>query len=122
MVLFRARRVSQASPVVLALGCLAGLGWLALRRGVSAEVEVHSFPAALLALALGLVGARLAFGALPGPHFVGNPLAAGAGCLRDECVYGILVAPGPLAPAGTDLFGVVAPRWPTAAAGMIATA
>ena len=163
--------MSQAYPVVLALGCLAGLGWLALRRGVSAEVEVHSFPAALLALALGLVGARLAFAALHGPYFGGNPLevlwvwrgglswvgaamgalaavglyavlrqirlapladalvipalmmalAAWTGCLLEECVYGIPVTPGPLAPAGTDLFGVVAPRWPTAAAGMIAT-
>ena len=74
MVLFRARRVSQAYPVVLALGCLAGLGWLALRRGVSAGDEAHSLPAALLALAVGLVGARLAFAALHGPYFLGNPI------------------------------------------------
>jgi phosphatidylglycerol:prolipoprotein diacylglycerol transferase len=53
---------------------LAGLGWLALRRGVSAQAEAHSFPAALLALALGLVGARLVFAALHGPYFLGNPL------------------------------------------------
>src|SRR3989304_9632487 len=74
MVLSRARRVSRAVPVVLALGCLAGLGWLALRRGVSAGVEPPSFPAALLALAVGLVGARLAFAALHGLYFLGNPI------------------------------------------------
>jgi phosphatidylglycerol:prolipoprotein diacylglycerol transferase len=66
--------VSQAYPVVLALGCLAGLGWLALRRGVSAQLEAHALAAALLALGLGLVGARLAFAVLHGPYFIENPL------------------------------------------------
>jgi phosphatidylglycerol:prolipoprotein diacylglycerol transferase len=70
------RRVSQAYPVVLALGCLAGLGWLALRRGVSREADVHAFPAALAALALGLVGARLGFILLHDRYFLGNPLEA----------------------------------------------
>jgi len=163
--------VSQAYPVVLALGCLAGLGWLALRRGVSAQVEAHSFPAALLALGLGLGGARLGFAALHGPYFLGNrlevmwlwqgglswvggvlgalvavglyaglrrlrlaPLAdalalpallvalsAWTGCLMEACVYGRPVSASPFATLSADLFGVSAPRWPTAAVGMIAT-
>src|SRR3970040_1926 len=171
MVLFRARRVSQAYTVVLALGCLAGLGWLALRRGVSAGDEAHSLPAALLALAVGLVGARLAFAALHGPYFLGNPievvwlchgglswvggvlgalvavglyagirrlrlapladaltlpallvaLSAWTGCLLESCVYGRPVPASLFAPPSADLFGVSAPRWPTAAVGMIAT-
>ena len=165
------RRVSQAYPVVLALGCLAGLGWLALRRGVSGEADVHAFPAALAALALGLVGARLGFILLHERYFLGNPLeaawvwrgglswvgaalgalaavglyaalrhvrlapladalvlpslavalAAWTGCLLENCVYGLPIPPGPLAPPAADLFGVVGPRWPTAAVGMIAS-
>jgi phosphatidylglycerol:prolipoprotein diacylglycerol transferase len=66
--------VSQAYPVVLALGCLAGLGWLALRRGVSAQAELDSFWAACGALAAGLVGARLVFAALHGAYFLEHPL------------------------------------------------
>jgi prolipoprotein diacylglyceryltransferase len=163
--------VSQVYPVVLALGCLAGLSWLALRRGVAAEAEGQAFPAALLALALGLVGARLGFAFLHGPYFLGRPLevvwvwhgglswvgaalgalaavglyaafrrvrlapladalvlpalavalAAWTGCLLEECVYGIPIQAGPFAPPAADLFGVVMPRWPTAAVGMIAS-
>ena len=159
--------MSQAYPVVLALGCLAGLGWLALRRGVSAE----AFPAALLALALGLIGARLVFAVLHGAYFLAHPgevawvwqgglswaggalgvlaavglyaivrrlrlapladdivlpalavaLASWTGCFLENCVVGLPVPAGPLALASPDLFGVVAPRWPTAAVGMIAT-
>jgi phosphatidylglycerol:prolipoprotein diacylglycerol transferase len=168
--MIRARRVSQAYPVVLALGCLAGLGWLALRRGVSVQAELDSFWAACFALAAGLVGARLVFAALHGAYFLEHPLevawlwqgglswvggAAGAaaavglyaglrrlhlapladaltlpllivalsawtGCLLESCVYGLPVAAGPFAPPSEDLFGVVKPRWPTAAVGMIA--
>ena len=68
--------MSQAYPVVLALGCLAGLGWLALRRDDSAQDGHHAFTAGLAALALGLLGARLAFAALHAPFFLGNPLEA----------------------------------------------
>lgn len=162
------RRVSQAYPVVLALGCLAGLGWLALRRGVSEQGAPAAFPAAVLALAFGLVGARLAFAALHAPYFLENPFealwvwrgglswvggavgavaaiglyaglrrlrlatltdamvlpalmvafAAWTGCLLESCVVGLPVQGGPLALPAADLFGVVAPRWPTAAVGM----
>jgi phosphatidylglycerol:prolipoprotein diacylglycerol transferase len=169
--MIRPRRVSQAYPVVLALGCLAGLSWLALRRGVSAPEGAHAFPAGLLALAAGLVGARLVFAGLHGTYFLSNPLevawiwsgglswvggalgalaavglyaalrriqlapladalalpalavalAAWTGCLLEACVYGIPVAPGPLAPPAADLFGVIVSRWPTAAVGMIAS-
>ena len=163
--------MSQAYPVVLALGCLAGLGWLALRRGVSPQAEVDSFWAACGALAAGVVGARLVFAALHGAYFLQHPLevawlwqgglswvggAAGAaaavglyaglrrlrlapladaltlpllivalsawtGCLLETCVYGVPLSPGPFAPPSGDLFGVVKPRWPTAAVGMIAS-
>jgi phosphatidylglycerol:prolipoprotein diacylglycerol transferase len=163
--------VSQAYPVVLALGCLAGLGWLALRRDVSRQPDNPPFTAALLALALGLIGARLVFAALHAPYFFENPLEAAwvwrgglswvggalgaigaiglyaavrhlrlapladalavpalavalsvwTGCLLETCVYGIRLAPGPFALPTPDLFGVVEPRWPTAAVGMIAT-
>lgn len=163
--------MSQAYPVVLALGCLAGLVWLALRRGVSAQADAHAFQVALLALGMGVLGARLAFAALHGPYFIENPLevlwvwqgglswvggalgamaavglyawlrrlplapladalvlpvllvalSAWTGCLLEACVYGIPVAASPFAPPAADLFGVIMPRWPTAAAGMIAT-
>ena len=163
--------MSQAYPVVLALGCLAGLGWLALRRDVSAQSQSHVFAAAILALALGLAGARLAFAALHAPYFLERPLeviwvwrgglswvggavgalaaigvyatarrlrlaaladalvipalavalAAWTGCLLETCVYGIPLSPGPFAQPTADLFGVVQPRWPTAAVGMIAS-
>jgi phosphatidylglycerol:prolipoprotein diacylglycerol transferase len=163
--------VSQAYPVVLALGCLAGLGWLALRRDVSAQAQPHAFTAALLAVALGLAGARLTFAALHAPYFLERPLeviwvwrgglswvggalgalaalgiyavarrlrlaaladalaipalaialAAWTGCLLETCVYGIPLLPGPFAQPTADLFGVVQPRWPTAAVGMTAS-
>jgi prolipoprotein diacylglyceryltransferase len=45
-------------------------------------------------------------------------LAAWAGCWADGCAYGRRVPPGPWSPPATDYFGVVAPRWPTQAAGM----
>jgi phosphatidylglycerol:prolipoprotein diacylglycerol transferase len=159
--------VDGAYPVALALGCLAGLSWLTLRRGVSAA----AFPVALGALAMGLVGARIGFAVVHGAYFLENPieaawvwqgglswvgaalgaivavalfaavrrlrlaataddivipallvaLAAWIGCYLDGCVIGLRVPAGPLAPLSPDLFGVVAPRWPTAAAGMIAT-
>jgi phosphatidylglycerol:prolipoprotein diacylglycerol transferase len=171
MVSFGARHVSQAYPVVFALGCLAGLGWLAVQRGPPAQAEAHSFRAALLALAAGVFGARMAFVALHGPYFVEHPaqtlwlwqgglswiggalgavaavglyaglrrlslgrladalaipallvaLAAWTGCLVDHCMVGVAVPASLLALRSPDLFGVVAPRWPTAAAGMIAT-
>jgi hypothetical protein len=60
----------------LALGRLAGLSWLALRRGVSAPEE-PTLPAGLVALAAGLVGARLVFAGLHGPYFLSNPLWRG---------------------------------------------
>ena len=169
--MIRPRRVSQAYPVVLALGCLAGLSWLALRRGVSGPDSANPFTAGLLALAAGLVGARLVFTGLHGPYFLSHPLevawiwrgglswvggalgalaavalfaafrrarlapladalalpalavalAAWTGCLLEACVYGIPVAAGPWAPPAADLFGVIVPRWPTAAVGMIAS-
>lgn len=163
--------MSQAYPVVLALGCLAGLGWLALRRDLSDQTRDHAFRVALLALAAGLVCARLVFAALHTPYFFEHPLetlwvwrggmswvggAAGAllaiglyaaavrlrpesfadalaipalalalaawtGCLLETCVYGLPLPAGPLAQPTADLFGVVQPRWPTAAVGMTAT-
>jgi len=163
--------VSQAYPVVFSLGCLAGLGWLAVRRAGSAEGNSAVLMAALLALALGLAGARLGFTALHLPYYLSNPqeilwvweggmswvggalgavaaiaifawvrrerfteladalalpalavaLASWVGCFLDACVYGFRASAGPLYPASPDLFGVVAPRWPTAAVGMIAT-
>jgi len=163
--------VSQAYPVVFSLGCLAGLTWLAMRRAGSVEGNAAAFTAALLALALGLIGARLGFAVLHLPYFRSHPqeilwlwegglswvggalgavaavgvsawvrrmefpaladavalpalvvaLAAWAGCSLDGCVYGLRTPAGPLSPPAPDLFGVVAPRWPTAAAGMIAT-
>lgn len=169
--MIRPRRVSQAYPVVLALGCLAGLSWLALRRGVSAQDSANPFAAGLVALAAGLVGARLVFAGLHGPYFLSHPLevawiwrgglswvggavgalaavalfaavrrvrlapladalalpalavalAAWTGCLLEACVYGIPVAAFPWAPPSADLFGVIAPRWPTAAVGMMAS-
>jgi prolipoprotein diacylglyceryltransferase len=45
-------------------------------------------------------------------------LAAWAGCWADGCAYGRRVPPGPWSPPAADYFGVVAPRWPTQAAGM----
>src|SRR3989304_6192561 len=135
MVLFGPRRVSQAYPVVLALGCLAGLGWLALRRGVSAQVEAHSFPAALLALGVGVGwGALVAVGLYAGLRRLRlAPLAdalalpallvalsAWTGCLMEACVYGRPVPAALFAPPSADLFGVTVPRWPTAAVGTVA--
>ncbi len=163
--------MSQAYPVVFALGCLAGLGWLAVRRGVVPEANLAAFWAAVFALAMGLAGARLGFVALHWPYYsqhlqeilwvwqgglswaggavgalaavgifawarglsfasladaVALPalviaLAAWAGCFLDGSVYGFQTLVGPLFPPAPDLFGVVAPRWPTAAVGMIAT-
>ena len=163
--------MSQAYPVVFSLGCLAGLTWLAMRRAGSVEGNAAAFTAALLALALGLIGARLGFAVLHLPYFRSHPqeilwlwegglswvggalgavaavgvsawvrrmefpaladavalpalvvaLAAWAGCSLDGCVYGLRTPAGPLSPPAPDLFGVVAPRWPTSAAGMIAT-
>lgn len=46
-------------------------------------------------------------------------LAAWAGCLLDGCAYGRGLAPGPLAPASTDLFGWSIPRWPTQTVGAL---
>jgi len=162
--------VSQAYPVFFALGCLAGLCWLALRRGVQTEASAAAFMAALFALALGLAGARLGFAALHWPYYSQHPqeilwlwqgglswvggavgvvaavgafarvrglsfasladavalpalavaLAAWTGCFLDGCVYGLRTPAGPLFPQAPDLFGVVAPRWPTAALGVIA--
>ena len=163
--------MSQAYPLVLSLGCLAGLTWLAMRRARSVEGNAAAFMAALLALALGLTGARLGFAALHLPYYRSHPqeilwvwqgglswvggalgavaavgvtawvrrmefpaladalalpalvvaLAAWAGCSLDGCAYGFRTPGGPLFPPAADLFGVVAPRWPTATAGMIAT-
>lgn len=160
--------MSQAYPVVFGLGCLAGLGWLARRRGVSSADQADAFPAGVLALALGLAGARLGFAAVHAPYFLDHPfellwvwegglswvggaagglaavgvasrlrrdaagrladalalpaliiaLAAWTGCFLEGCVYGMSVPAGPLSPPAPDLFGVVAPRWPTAAVGM----
>lgn len=45
-------------------------------------------------------------------------LAAWAGCWADGCAYGRRTAPGPWSPPAADYFGVVAPRWPTQAAGV----
>jgi prolipoprotein diacylglyceryltransferase len=45
-------------------------------------------------------------------------LAAWAGCWADGCAYGRRVPPGPWSPPAADYFGVIAPRWPTQAAGM----
>ncbi len=162
--------MSQAYPVVFALGCLAGLCWLAVRRGVLPGANSAAFVAALFALAGGLAAARLGFTALHWPYFSQHPqeilwiwqgglsgvggavgavaavgafawvrrlnfasladavalpalviaLAAWAGCFLDGCVYGLRTPAGPLFPPALDLFGVVAPRWPTAALGMIA--
>ena len=162
--------MSQAYPVVFALGCLAGLCWLAVRRGVLPEANGAAFLAAVFALALGLAGARLGFAALHWPYYSQHPqevlwvwqgglswvggavgavaavgafawirglrfasladalalpalavaLAAWAGCFLDGCIYGLRTPGGPLLPPAPDLFGVVAPRWPTAALGMIA--
>src|SRR3972149_585314 len=48
-------------------------------------------------------------------------LSAWTGCLMEACVYGRPVSASPFATLSADLFGVSAPRWPTAAVGMIAT-
>jgi phosphatidylglycerol:prolipoprotein diacylglycerol transferase len=47
-------------------------------------------------------------------------LAAWTGCLLDQCVYGIPLDASPFAVPSADIFGIVVPRWPTAAVGMIA--
>jgi phosphatidylglycerol:prolipoprotein diacylglycerol transferase len=66
--------VSQAYPVVLAIGCLAGLGWLVAQRASSAESDGDAFAAALVALVLGLAGARLGYVALHLPYFRRHPV------------------------------------------------
>lgn len=156
-------------PVVLALGCLAGLLWLALRRANPGEAAGRQFGAGLAALTAGLVGARLGFVAVHLPYFLDHPveivwvwegglsaaggalgavcglslyaaarrqglrpladavtvpalgvaLAAWVGCTLEGCVYGMNVVAGPLATLSPDVFGMVAPRWPTAAVGMV---
>lgn len=83
-----------------ALGAWLGAGWLARRRG----------------LALGP-----ALDALAVPIMLLSALTWG-GCLAAGCAYGAEVAPGEL-PAwlvsnAPDLYGLVAPRWPTQAAGL----
>lgn len=163
--------MSQAYPVVLAIGCLAGLGWLVARRASSPESDGDAFTSALVALVVGLAGARLGYVALHLPYFrrhlvealwiwegglswVGgaigvlaaivitarvqgrNPmgladalaipgalvaLAAWTGCLLDRCLYGIPITPSLIALPAPDIFGTIAPRWPTAIAGMAAT-
>lgn len=55
--------------MALALGCLVGLGWLAVRR----DDEAGAFPAALAALVGGLIGARLGFVAVHLPYFQARP-------------------------------------------------
>ncbi len=56
--------------MALALGCLIGLGWIAVRR----DDEAGAFPAALAALAGGLIGARLGFVAVHLPYFQARPM------------------------------------------------
>ncbi|HSR47044.1 MAG TPA: prolipoprotein diacylglyceryl transferase family protein [Anaerolineales bacterium] len=68
--------MNQAYPVVLAIGCLAGLGWLVARRASSAESGGDVFTAALVSLVLGLAGARLGFVALHLPYFRRHPVEA----------------------------------------------
>jgi phosphatidylglycerol:prolipoprotein diacylglycerol transferase len=48
-------------------------------------------------------------------------LAAWVGCLLDGCSYGFRTAAGPLTPPAPDLLGNLAPRWPTQAAGVVAS-
>jgi phosphatidylglycerol:prolipoprotein diacylglycerol transferase len=83
-----------------ALGALLGAAWLARRRGLALGPLLDA-----LALPLALLSA-LTWG----------------GCLAAGCAYGAEVAPGEL-PAwlvsnAPDLYGRVAPRWPTQAAGI----
>ena len=158
-------------PVVLALGCLAGLVWLAMRRAPSTEADGSAFEAALLAIGLGLLGARLGHAAVHLPASLARPfevlwvwegglsgpgamigaaagvgayaalrrrgfrpvadalvvpgliaaVAAWAGCTLEGCVYGVNVVAGPLTPSIPDVFGVFAPRWPTAPVGLLAS-
>lgn len=169
MVSFAERHVSQAYPVVLAFGCLAGLGWLVARRTSTTGGKDETLEAALAGLALGLIGARAGFVALHLPYFRRHPaealwiwegglswvggaigailavtawarlrkanlpaladgvalpaaliaLAAWIGCFLDRCMVGIPVNPSPMALPAADLFGTVAPRWPSAGVGMI---
>jgi phosphatidylglycerol:prolipoprotein diacylglycerol transferase len=46
-------------------------------------------------------------------------VAAWIGCLADGCAYGRRTDPGPFTPSLPDMFGVVAPRWPTQAVGAL---
>jgi len=84
--------VGAAVGAVLAIALIARLE----RRSAPSLADSMAVPAALVAL------------------------AAWTGCLLDRCVYGIPVDASPLALSSPDLFGTVAPRWPTAAVGMTA--
>lgn len=82
-----------AAGALLGLGLVAGIS----QRPFWPLADRLAIPAALLAL------------------------AAWAGCMLDGCSYGFRTSPGPLTPPSPDLLGNLAPRWPTQAAGVIAS-
>ncbi len=86
-----------------------GLSWVGGAAGAAAGlallVRATHRPAWPLADALALPAGIVA-------------LAGWAGCWAEACAYGLRAEAGWLTPASADLFGLVAPRWPTQTLGM----
>jgi phosphatidylglycerol:prolipoprotein diacylglycerol transferase len=168
--------MDNAYPAIFILGALASFIWLGFfspspkapsqssRRTLSSTTHID---AALLALFLGLIGARAGFVYLHWEYYTNHPieifwfwqggltwpsgavtavlgiglfarygghsfwslmdtlaipaaimnLVSWSGCFLDGCAYGIQMPESILTPGIEDMFGSIAPRWPTQIAG-----